>query len=339
VQPTYGMVAGEKKTLKTYVSLFIDMALATGLPLFGKFEVPTPGPVIMYAGEGGRVPFARRLERIAHAMGVTASDVPYYITFDTAPIASVRFRETLERDLTDLAPVLVHLDPYYAFHGASTNAANLHEEGTLLASLSGPVIEAGSSLLVNNHFSKSGGHKKDLDSITMAGGGEWVDTWNLLSHRADPDVSNGIFRLKYEIGSRQWGGSSWDLDLHVGRFDVDTGEFDGAITWDMGPHDPAAVSDQIASANDKDARVAAIIAGVLNDVPWQLTKTEVIARVGGNASHVRKVLEAMAMDGRAEYVLSNRAEHGRQTTRPLWGPSKSVQDGRTDLDVVNMDDV
>lgn len=319
VQPTYGMVAGERKSLKTYLSLFMDLAIATGLPLFGQFEVPTPGPVIMYAGEGGRIPFARRLERIAKAMGTSMTHVPFFASFDVAPIASARFRESLERDLIDLAPALVHIDPYYAFHGASTNAANLHEEGGLLASLSGLIGEYAASLMLNNHFSKSGGHKKDLDSITMSGGGEWVDTWLLLHHRKDPNVANGLFHLTWQIGSRQWGGTNWDLDLEVGAFDVDTGEFDGSITWDIRPHNPADVGDKQQDEAAKDDRMRNVIAGILEDKPYQLTKTQIIEVAGGRAAHARAVLEAMAMDGSARFIVTKSSEGGRAVERPKWG--------------------
>ena len=45
----------------------------------------------------------------------------------------------------------------------------------------------------------------DLDSITQAGSGEWVDSWLLLSHRKGPDVENGEFQLQATIGSLRMG--------------------------------------------------------------------------------------------------------------------------------------
>jgi AAA domain len=102
-KPTYGPIGGEKKSLKSYVATFVNLAMASGEKLFGHFEVDESGPVIAYVGEGGRVPYTRRLER-----------------------------------------------------------------GELLASLSTPIVQAGASLLVVDHFNKTGAGR-GLDRITQAG--------------------------------------------------------------------------------------------------------------------------------------------------------------------------
>jgi hypothetical protein len=56
VKPTYGFLGGDKKTLKTYVQTVINVAVATGTPVFGRFVVDTPAPVVVYVGEGGGSP-------------------------------------------------------------------------------------------------------------------------------------------------------------------------------------------------------------------------------------------------------------------------------------------
>ena len=101
----------------------------------------------------------------------------------------------------------------------------------------------------------------------------------LLAHREDPDVDAGLFRLKLDIGSRQWGGTTWDLDLDIGRFDEDTGQHDGEISWDISRGSTS--SAPAGRANAKHLQMKMTITEVVSDCPWQLTKTEVRVRVGG----------------------------------------------------------
>ncbi len=56
----------------------------------------------------------------------------------------------------------------YAYQGGAVNASNLYERGELLASLSTPIVQAGASLLVVDHFNKTGAGR-GLDRITQAG--------------------------------------------------------------------------------------------------------------------------------------------------------------------------
>lgn len=309
-QPTYGMVAGEQKTLKTYIDIFINIAVASGERLFGQFDVDNPGPVVAYIGEGGKIPYRRRLERVAAAMGVSLRDIPLVCSFDTAAVQSERFKDSLRRDLDELQPALVSLDPLYAFHGAATDAKNLHEEGALLNSLSGPCVDAGACLKVVNHFNQSG-TGTGLKRITMAGGAEWCDSWWIVSHREDPDVANGRFFLALEVGSRQWGGSSWELDLEVGRFDPDVGEFDGTITWDL--------RRQTGNPRENDA---ARVLRFLDAHPFECTKEEIVKAIGGKAERLRKVIQRLDDDRkiRAENVEFTDSL-GRPRKKWVFGPS------------------
>lgn len=288
VRPTYGMVGGEQKTLKSYVSTFLDLACATGTKLFGQFDIDNPGPVVAYVGEGGRIPFTRRLERIASAMGIHLPDADFHPTFDVAPVSSLIFEESLRRDLDELDPALVHIDPWYAYHGAQSEGKNLYAEGSLLSGLSQPCIDHGASLLVNHHFNQTG-VSKGISRLTMAGAQEWVDSWILLAHRKDPDVDNGRFYLTMSIGSRQWGGSTWDLDLDIGRFDVDTAEYEGTISWDLNRASGGGKSSK------RDAKVN-ILAAVLEH-PGELGKEQAAKAAGINLEQARQLVTELETEG------------------------------------------
>lgn len=297
VDPTYGMIAGELKTLKSYVGGLLDVSVASGVPLFGEFAVDKPGTVLTFVGEGGLKPWTRRTGRMAEAVGVDAEDLPIIPTFDVGAIDSERFRGSLLDQLDQHRPVLVHLDPYYAYHGAQVDYRNLHAEGDLLASLSATCAEVGATLLVNNHFNQTGSGQ-GLKRITGAGSGEWADSWVMLSHREPPDVAGGRFWLRMEIGSRQWGGNAWNLDLTIGRFDPDTGTHDGPITWNLTEADTGSDGRETAAERQQarlaDARTELI--AMFRKARKPLTKTEAKERIVGFSSQVKTAALAGLID-------------------------------------------
>ena len=310
--PTYGQIAGEMKSLKTYLAAMLQVGLAAGVPILDRFVPVEARPVVAYVGEGGRRPYMRRLRRIASAMGVSLADIPLYVVTDVAPIESDAFQLSLHRDLDEIRPGLVVLDPFYAYHGARTKASDLHQEGALLSGLSGRCLAAGASLMVVNHMNQTGAGM-DLKRITMAGSGEWVDSWMLVAHRENPDVEAGAFKLRLEVGSRQWGGTRWDLDLTVGHFDAESGSHDGPITWDIRPAvDRSATPD----GEDRDAKIQQRILAFLADCPGS-TKTEAKRTIGGNAERFYRAFDALADAGKIGHDLpKNPSEKGgRPATR------------------------
>ena len=156
------------KTMKSHILGCIEVGLATGVPIFGTFAPVGPRPVLAYVGEGGRALWLRRVRRICSAMEVNPADLHLNPVFDVAPIGSPVFKESLRRDLDDIAPALVTMDPYYTYHGVKNAFVGPSPEGALLNQLSTPCMEAGASLLVVNHFNQ-GGNGVSLKRITMAG--------------------------------------------------------------------------------------------------------------------------------------------------------------------------
>lgn len=122
VHPTFGPIGGEKKSLKSYLLTSITLGLATGVPIFDHFKVNEPAPVVVYVGEGGRLPYTRRLKRIASAMGVNLADVPLFSSFDVAPIGSQRFTESLERDLKREPGLVAYLRARLSVRGVHAGA-------------------------------------------------------------------------------------------------------------------------------------------------------------------------------------------------------------------------
>jgi len=313
------MLGGEKKTLKTYVAVVFMLALASGRKAFDHFEVPRAVPVMVYVGEGGRIPYTERLERVAKAMGVKLEDVPLFTSFDTAPVMSEKFQTSLRRDLEETGAEATFLDPLYSFHGSDADARNLHDEGQLLNSISQPCSDAGSSLTVVNHFNKTG-NGRGLDRLTMAGGAEWCDSWWLLSHREIPNVAAGEFQLLLEVGSRRWGGMEYDLDFKVGKFDVDRGEFVGDMSWDIRPHDAASSGGDLRGA----------VLSVVGAQPFEYTKEELAKRVGGRLTEARRMVnfldEIKALESR---LVERHRTDGRRYKAWVFGPTSEPGRDRT----------
>ena len=315
VHPTYGMLAGDQKSLKSYIAMVFWVGIAAGVQIFGNFEVDQAVPVIAYVGEGGRGPWTRRLERVAATMGVNPRDIPLFLSFDVAPIASAVFTESLARDLAEVRPGLVGLDPFYAFHGTKTDARNLYEEGSLLTGASTRCLDAGASFQVVNHNNQTGSGY-GLRRITMAGAAEWCDSWWLVSHREEPDVDEGRFRLLLEVGSRQWGGSVWELDLNLGRFNQETGEHDGDICWDL----------RRAVGGRRGPYIGDRVLAQVTAHPWELTRDELVQSIGGRQQAARLAVDDLLGRGQlATMKVGRKRSDGRSYT--VWAHGVSSTPG------------
>jgi hypothetical protein len=251
---TFGVNGGPKKSLKTHDNQAIAFAVATGTNLYrsDRFPVHAPGKVLYVVGEGGEIPVRRTLQRMARAYDIDLRrvrkdpDFPLVTAFGAAPIDSAAFRDSLRRLLDKHQPDLVLIESFYNFHPGSVEAGNLYQRGQLIDEyhrfVRGQCVGAVS--LLTDHFRSTAGRSLDLDNISMAGQAENADSWIMRQHSAPPDVPNGEFKLRVGFGSRQWGGTEWEVAWHLGAFDHDAGHHDGEISWDV-----AAVTDSAASSH------------------------------------------------------------------------------------------
>jgi AAA domain len=58
----YGVLAAQEKAGKTWAALDLAVSVAIGLPWLDHFACPTPGPVLVFLGEGGERATVRRIE-------------------------------------------------------------------------------------------------------------------------------------------------------------------------------------------------------------------------------------------------------------------------------------
>jgi hypothetical protein len=293
---SYGVLAGEKKTLKTYNLFALALSVASGEPYLGRFAVPEARPVVVFSGEGGANPGRRRLQRIAQWMDVDLARLPLSVTFDAGDMTGEAFAAALAEQVAALSPGLVIVDPLYAFHPADIDAQNLYERGRMLSGLL-PMIPEGCAFVLADHFRKTGSKDLDLDSVAQAGVGQWADNWILQRHASAPQVDAGRFELAVQFAGRQWGGAQYGVSWDVGSFDVERGEHDGdlsitvnAAEWGDTGHDA------------RQTRLEAMILHLAEQGDLRKTALEEQARerLKIGAATFRKVFDDLVQRGRLE---------------------------------------
>jgi hypothetical protein len=295
-RPTYGVDTGELKTLKSYFGMARAIGIAAGVPVLNHFHVPARDGVLYYVAEGGRIPFTRRLIRMCEAHGIGTNDLEscLEVVFDAGPLDSVQFRESLRSHLRESGPMLVHLDPLYPFQPMTVDSNKLNQVGLMLNEIQAICAEYDATLWITAHMNQTG-NGFDLKRISGAGVGEWGDSWCLLKHRETPDVAAGKFRLGLDIGSRQWGGASYDVDFNIGRFDVEAGTHDGPITFKVRPsNSPDEIADR-----DADKRLLARrgVLATMRKARTALTRTEIEDRTtGAGKVYIRAEIAALIDD-------------------------------------------
>jgi hypothetical protein len=190
---TAGMIAGQAKSLKSWLATDLAYCIASGSDFLGTFPVPEPGPVLHYVNEGSQASLQTRYDRIARSKGHRRpkKGLSLHIRLDTPGCDSEAFFGMLRKDLEIYRPKIVILDAWYAFHGARTDVTNLMAEGALLRRVQEPCREAGAALLIVNHFAKSAPKELRLSNVTQSGAAEWSDSWMLVrvDGKSTEDVS------------------------------------------------------------------------------------------------------------------------------------------------------
>lgn len=151
-----GVIGGAPKCCKTYLALEMALAVASGRPCLGRFQVPVPGPVLIFAAEDSPLQVRARLLGLAQARGVDFSSLPVFL------ILAEQLRLDLEHDKARLAaaiedhrPRLLILDPFVRLHRLDENSAM--EVSALLADLRALQRRFHLAVLLVHHTRKANG--------------------------------------------------------------------------------------------------------------------------------------------------------------------------------------
>lgn len=249
------------------------MAVSSGLSLYGHsdFSVKQPEQVLYIVGEGGNKQVRRVLHRMCAAYGLKLHDIqqdrsfPLEVWFGAAPLDSPLLRDELKEQLDRVQPKVVLMESFYNFHPREVSASNLYERGQVIDSYHKLIRSGGEDVvsLLTDH-NKKGANELGLQNISMSGQAENSDSWIQRRHRRDPDVVNGDFWLTTSFNGRDWGGSIFDIDWHLGTFNHDLGTHDGQISWEVHRHGGTTSK----AALSMDAHILTVI----TDKPWQLNR-------------------------------------------------------------------
>lgn len=319
-----GVLAGDKKSLKTWNLQAIALAVAAGVPLFGKYDVVTPGPVLYLCGEGGVSTFANRHQVIAKRYGVEARlrELPLGVEFGVGRLSDQEFADAVNRSLDALQPSLVILDPLYAYHPSDVEVSNLYSRGPMLAELR-ELIGGEAALIVGDHFNKSAGERLELDNIAQAGMGQWADSWILQKHRKPPELDGGKFLLDVETGTRRGAGQRIEVDWTLERNQSDPDLIGwSSVDWET----RSAVAKSVGERADK--TVAAILQ-VVADRDFELTESAVLNEVRGNRAKAREAFAGLKANGALVVRNCPADEGGRTVSRDRVGLGENAARVRT----------
>lgn len=186
----YGMLAATKKAGKTWAASDLTVSVASGTPWLDLWPVETPGPVLVFLGEGGKRKMLRRLRAICAARGVAYETLPIMLAFRTPHLANGEHLEMVAAKVEQVRPVLIVIDPLYlAARGA--NASQLNEMGAHLEGIQHVAQRSGASLVVVHHWNKTG-TGTGADRMSGAGPAEWgrfLVSIDVKTKRTEPDRS------------------------------------------------------------------------------------------------------------------------------------------------------
>ena len=129
-----GVIGGAPKCCKSWLSLDMAVAVASGRPFLGRFEVPVAGPVLVYAAEDPPVEVRDRLAGIAQARGADFASLAVGLIVEPClRIDRPEDLDRLRRTVARIGPRLLILDPYVRLQRVDEN--NSTEVSAVLSSL------------------------------------------------------------------------------------------------------------------------------------------------------------------------------------------------------------
>lgn len=167
----HGMFAAEFKAGKTWGMTDMAVSVASTTPWLGQFEVETPGPVLLFAGEGGPRKIARRIRAVCESRDVDPASLPIRVCVRVPHLTSEAAMALVADEIERHRPVLVIIDPLYlAARGA--RGSDLYEMGANLEGIQVICQRAGSALIIAHHWNKTG-EGKGAKRMSGAGPDAW----------------------------------------------------------------------------------------------------------------------------------------------------------------------
>ena len=183
-----GVIGGAPKCCKTWLALDLAVSVATGTAALGRFDVATPGPVLLYGAEDSPAHLRRRVEDLTTTrdLDLRAVDLRLILT------PSLRLDEPsdvarLDRTIEEHQPRLLILDPLVRLHRTHENLARTMS--AILGDLRALQRRHGVAIILVHHLRKRGA-AREVEGQSLRGSGDlhaWGDS-NLYLRRRGPSL-------------------------------------------------------------------------------------------------------------------------------------------------------
>jgi len=149
-----GVIGGAPKCSKTWLALDMCLSVATETACLDRYQVPEPGPVLVYLAEDSLAIVRERVEGIARHRGLQLDSIPIHvITTSVLQLDREPHRSQLLETARRLRPRLLLLDPLVRLHGIDENHAG--EVAELLAYFRSLQRELDLSVILVHHTRKN----------------------------------------------------------------------------------------------------------------------------------------------------------------------------------------
>ena len=119
-----GVIGGAPKACKSMMGLDLAVSVASGTACLGRFEVHTPGPVLVYLAEDALPCVRDRVAQLCQHRGLALETLNLHVlTVPSLRLDLERDRQALEKTLEQLKPKLLLLDPLVRLHRLDENSA------------------------------------------------------------------------------------------------------------------------------------------------------------------------------------------------------------------------
>jgi hypothetical protein len=151
----YGVIGAASKFGKSLFVADLAVNVAAGGKFLGRYGCSTPGPVVLFAGEGGRRKFVRRTEAIARHYELDHDSLNVHVRMATPRLMNAEHVRHLEATVAELKPVLTIIDPAYLALGGA-QSSKLLDMGEVLRAPQEVCQAHGSALLFAHHWNETG---------------------------------------------------------------------------------------------------------------------------------------------------------------------------------------
>lgn len=226
----YGVHAAEPKAGKTWSALDLAVSVASGTPWLGSLPVDDPGPVLVFAGEGGDGNVVRRIRAIAASRQVKPEELPMRVCTRAPKLNDDAAMAVLGDHLRATRPRLVVLDPLYLF-ARGAKLGDLYAMGELLEVPQLLCAEIGASLVVVHHYNRQR-DQTGANRITGAGPAEWgrvLLTAEVVSRRTDTTTRATTVISKLDVLGGEVPDTTYRVTRTVSAADPD--DLDSPMTY------------------------------------------------------------------------------------------------------------